>query len=166
MIQDGGQDQGKERWHWVYRVIPMPLLRFLLRLLLRSMFKKATIEPDFWRRYYFQAIADLTRADLECRYQLALEFDRSYREPARPRQRHRRAQGRLRLTDPGGRGAPAGLAPLTGRAFGKPADRASVQRIRAPKHPGFPGRGFCLRRVHLKRRSAPESALSSGAEAT
>ena len=58
----------------------MPLMRFLLRLLLRSMFKKVTIEPGFWRRFYFQALTDFTRADLECRYQLALEFDRSYPE--------------------------------------------------------------------------------------
>lgn len=75
-----GRAEENERWHWVYRIIPMPLMRSLLRLLLRSMFKKVTVEPDFWRRYYFQAIGDFTRADLECRYQLALEFDRSYPE--------------------------------------------------------------------------------------
>jgi len=75
-----GRADENERWHWVYRVIPMPLMRILLRLLLRPMFKKVTVEPEFWRRYYARAITELTRADLECRYRLALEFDRSYPE--------------------------------------------------------------------------------------
>jgi len=75
-----GRADENERWHWVYRVIPMPLMRALLRVLLRAMFKKVTVEPDFWRRYYDRAITKFTRADLECRYQLALEFDRSYPE--------------------------------------------------------------------------------------
>jgi pimeloyl-ACP methyl ester carboxylesterase len=75
-----GRADENERWHRVLRAIPMPLLRTLLRLLLRAMFKKVTVEPDFWRRFYFRAIADLTRADLECRYRLALAFDRRYLE--------------------------------------------------------------------------------------
>lgn len=73
-----GRAEENERWHWVYRVLPMPLLRLLLRLVLRSSFKKVSVERDFWRRFYFQAIADFTRADLECRYRVALDFDRDY----------------------------------------------------------------------------------------
>lgn len=73
-----GRAEDNERWHWVYRAIPMPLMRVLLRLVFRVMFRKVAVERDFWRRYYFSAIAEFTRADLECRYRLALEFDRRY----------------------------------------------------------------------------------------
>jgi len=76
-----GRADENERWQWVYRAIPMPLLRTLLRLVLRLTFKRVTVEREFWRRYYFRAIAELTRADLECRYRLALDFDRGYPEP-------------------------------------------------------------------------------------
>jgi len=76
-----GRADENERWQWVYRVIPMPLLRALLRLVLRLTFKGVTVERDFWRWYYFGVIAELTRADLECRYRLALDFDRGYPEP-------------------------------------------------------------------------------------
>lgn len=75
-----GRADENERWHWVYRVIPIPLMRILLRLLLRALFKKVSVEPDFWRRFYAQAISDFTRADLECRYRLALDFDRGHPE--------------------------------------------------------------------------------------
>ena len=73
-----GRAEENERWHWVYRAMPMPVMRALLRLVFRVMFRKVTVERDFWSRFYFSAIAEFTRADLECRYRLALEFDHRY----------------------------------------------------------------------------------------
>ena len=61
-------------------LIPMPVVRLSMRVLLRILLRG--IKHSRWRHEYLKLIASLTRNDLKSRYQLAIDFDRS--EPFSP----------------------------------------------------------------------------------
>ena len=63
-------------------LVPLPVIRFLMRLLLRVLLHG--IDEPRWRQEYLRLIASLTRKDLRSRYQLAIDFDRDDQLPALP----------------------------------------------------------------------------------
>jgi pimeloyl-ACP methyl ester carboxylesterase len=68
------------RWLRVLRLIPMPWMRSLLRLVLRKTMKNITRDRDFWERFYIDAVNSLTWEDLATRYRIGIDFDRDYAE--------------------------------------------------------------------------------------
>ena len=56
--------------------LPMGVSRVLLRTIVRASLRPVTTDRAFWRRFYFDAIAALTRDDLVARYALSADVDR------------------------------------------------------------------------------------------
>lgn len=68
------------RWLRALRLIPMPWMRSLLRLVIRKSVKSVTRDRDFWERFYIDAVNSLTWEDLATRYRFGIDFDRDYAE--------------------------------------------------------------------------------------
>ena len=68
------------KWLPVVRLIPMPVFRFLMRIVIRKLMKRVEIEREFWTRFYLDAVNSLTRADLDARYNFEIPFDQEYAE--------------------------------------------------------------------------------------
>ncbi|MEJ2086138.1 MAG: alpha/beta hydrolase [Acidobacteriota bacterium] len=67
-----------QRWQPVMRCLPISWIRGLLSLVVRKIAKKIDVEKDFWIEYYTQAARAITRADLESKYRVSIDFDRSF----------------------------------------------------------------------------------------
>jgi pimeloyl-ACP methyl ester carboxylesterase len=72
---DAARAARNQRWLARLRYVPMPLLRGLLRLLVRSLTSRIPRDREFWRRYYRDSLDGLTREQLESQYRVAIDFD-------------------------------------------------------------------------------------------
>jgi len=66
------------KWLPVVRMIPMPVFRGLLRMVIRKLMKTITIGREFWSQFYLDAVSSLSRADLDSRYNFEIPFDEDY----------------------------------------------------------------------------------------
>jgi pimeloyl-ACP methyl ester carboxylesterase len=71
-----------EKWLARARYVPMPLFRFLMKLLVRKMMKRVERDRELWTRFYLEAVDGWRRERLLSQYRLAIEFDRDVRAPA------------------------------------------------------------------------------------
>jgi pimeloyl-ACP methyl ester carboxylesterase len=75
----GGPDPvraaANRRFMILLRLLPLSLLRFMLKHATRRALKEAPEQIPFWEAYSNEMIARLTKADLLSRYQVAVDFD-------------------------------------------------------------------------------------------
>jgi pimeloyl-ACP methyl ester carboxylesterase len=71
-----------EKWLDRARYIPMPLFRFLMKLLVRKMMKRVERDREHWSRFYLDAVDGFRRERLLSQYRLAIDFDRRVHPPA------------------------------------------------------------------------------------
>jgi pimeloyl-ACP methyl ester carboxylesterase len=65
-----------ERFARIMARLPFGVTRLLLRAIVRVSLKPVTADRAFWRRFYFQAIAVLSREEFAARYALSADVDR------------------------------------------------------------------------------------------
>jgi pimeloyl-ACP methyl ester carboxylesterase len=65
-----------ERFARVMARLPFGVTRMLLRAIVRVSLKPVTADRAFWRAFYFQAIAVLSREEFAARYALSADVDR------------------------------------------------------------------------------------------
>ena len=63
----------------VLPVIPLGLIRRLLRLALRRMLAKSVKNRETWMQEYMGLVEKLSKEDLASRYQIAIDFDENFR---------------------------------------------------------------------------------------
>ena len=56
--------------------LPMAVTRALLRMIVRVSLTAVTTDREFWRRFYFEAVAALSRDEFVARYALSADVDR------------------------------------------------------------------------------------------
>jgi len=66
------------RWQPIMRCIPLSWIRGLLSLAVRRIGKRIVVGKEFWIDYYTQAARAITRADLESKYRISIDFDRDF----------------------------------------------------------------------------------------
>lgn len=59
----------------VVGVMPLAVTRALLKWIVRLTTRKVTVDRQFWRDVYFEAIAKTPKSSLRCRYLLGSDFD-------------------------------------------------------------------------------------------
>ena len=65
-----------ENWARLMGALPIGVTRVLLRLIVRVSLMPVTVDRAFWREFYFQAIAALSREEFMARYALSADVDR------------------------------------------------------------------------------------------
>lgn len=65
-----------EKWARLMGRLPIGVTRALLRTIARASLRPVTIDRAFWRAFYFEAIAALSRDELAARYALSADVDR------------------------------------------------------------------------------------------
>jgi pimeloyl-ACP methyl ester carboxylesterase len=81
---DSARASRNERWLALLRHVPMPLVRALLRLLIRKLLSRVPREREFWQKYYERALRGLSREQLESQYRVAIDFDLDCEAPGPP----------------------------------------------------------------------------------
>jgi maspardin len=64
-----------QRFITIVRMLPMSLLRTMLRLSMRKSLEGASTQRAFWQAYSNEMLDQITKADLISRYQVAVGFD-------------------------------------------------------------------------------------------
>ena len=67
--------ESNRRWQPVIRCIPVVAIRGLLKAVVRKIGKRIGAEREFWIGYYCRAVDAITRADLESKYRVQIDFD-------------------------------------------------------------------------------------------
>lgn len=65
-----------DKWARIIGRLPLAVSRMLLRAIVRVALKRTPEDREFWRDFYFAAIARLSKADARSRYMLSAEMDR------------------------------------------------------------------------------------------
>jgi pimeloyl-ACP methyl ester carboxylesterase len=65
-----------QKWARVMGALPIGVTRALLRAIVRVSLKPVTGDREFWRDFYFRAIAALSREECVARYALSADIDR------------------------------------------------------------------------------------------
>jgi pimeloyl-ACP methyl ester carboxylesterase len=65
-----------EKWARLLGRLPIGITRALLRAIVRASLRPVKADHDFWREFYFRAIAVLSREELVLRYALSADVDR------------------------------------------------------------------------------------------
>ena len=71
--------KSNQKFIGVLRLLPMGVLRALLRAVTRKSLKDAPAQIPFWEAYSEEMIQQVTKSDLISRYQIAVDFDASAR---------------------------------------------------------------------------------------